>query len=524
MANNPEASQSSSSITEKVYDGPDPIVSVPAANPLGSSTVPAELTEQDPQDNNTLCHAALDNTPAEVGHAADYDNRLDQEEPYGWVVVAAAFCVQAMTIGTVNGYGVYQDRYIKHEYSNSTTFQLAWVGTLNVVGMDLVGPFTGQFADYYGYRLSTFIGALIMGAALVATSFSTQVWQLYLFQGLGYGIGGSLAFFPSIALPSQWFNKRRGFATGITVAGGGVGGLIMSPLSTALFNSIGYQWTVRVTALIHLVVLIPVAYLFRSRIESGRGRKLRKKLEDADRELKIATNNNTSNLHSDEKTDESSERGLEVQPLEKEPPRQKLLDFSVLKDRKFFVLVCIGFFTTMGYFNPYYYLPTYVRNRGISTETGALLVGLLNGASAIGRVSMGIASDHIGDINTLFISTLLSSLSVLLIWMFAGSSVAVIAIFCFVYGFFSGSFIAVLPTVAAHLCGIERLASVTGIVYFGVAAGTLVGSPAGGAILDVSQGLNYRPLQIWVGLVMGVGAILSIVLKFWVNPSIKGRV
>lgn len=43
-------------------------------------------------------------------HEQHFDGHgdVDNEQPYGWVVVAAAFFVQAMVIGTVNGYGVYQ--------------------------------------------------------------------------------------------------------------------------------------------------------------------------------------------------------------------------------------------------------------------------------------------------------------------------------------------------------------------------------------------------------------------------------
>jgi MFS family permease len=73
--------------------------------------------------------------------------------------------------------------------------------------MDMSGPLTGQIADYLGYRYSTFIGAIVMGISLIATSFSTRVWQLYIFQGILYGLGASLAFFPSLSLPSQWFKR-----------------------------------------------------------------------------------------------------------------------------------------------------------------------------------------------------------------------------------------------------------------------------------------------------------------------------
>ncbi|KAG0368900.1 major facilitator superfamily domain-containing protein [Gamsiella multidivaricata] len=446
----------------------------------------------------------------------DGHDDVDNEQPYGWIVVAAAFFVQAMVIGTVNGYGVYQDRYITHEYNTSSTFQLSWVGTLNVVGMDLTGPLTGQFADHFGYRISAFVGALIMGAALIGTSFSTQVWQLYIFQGILYGLGASLAFFPSLSLPSQWFKRRRGLATGVVVAGGGFGGLVISPVTTTLFSLIGYRWTVRTIAFLHLGIVIPAAFLFKARVESGRDRTRRLKHEQQDREMTM------TDVIGGEKVAVAGALNNESQTTL--TPKKKMVDFSVLKEKRFFLLVCLSFFIANGYFNPYYFFPTYVQNHGASVSTASLLVGILNGSSAIGRVTMGLASDYIGDINVLLISSLCACLSILVVWTLAGTSVPVMVVFCILYGFFSGSFVAIVPTVAAHLCGISRLASVTGIVYGGIAVGTLIGSPVGGALLDLSKGLDYLPVQLWAGLVMAVGTTMTLALKLMMNPRLFGRI
>ncbi|KAG0293156.1 hypothetical protein BGZ96_003213 [Linnemannia gamsii] len=453
--------------------------------------------EQLADDNTVLDEQVHFNShpSSDVESPFDGHSDVDDEQPYGWVVVAAAFFVQAIVIGTVNGYGIYQDQYITHDYNTSSTFQLAWVGTLNVVGMDLSGPITGQFADHFGYRVSAFVGALIMGASLIATSFSTQVWQLYIFQGILYGLGASLAFFPSLSLPSQWFKKRRGFATGIAVAGGGVGGLIISPVTTALFSKIGYRWTVRTMAIVHLVVLIPASALFKARVESGKDRAKRLKQEQSARELAA--------------TSEKELQDLQDAVARVPKPKRQVMDFTVLKEIRFLILVLLSFFVANAY----------AQKNGVSVSTASLLIGILNGSSAVGRVTMGLASDHIGDINTLLISTFCASLSILVVWMFAGTSVVMMTIFCVLYGFFSGSFVAIVPTVAAHLCGISRLASMTGIVYGGIAVGTLIGSPVGGALLDLSKGVNYRPLQLWAGLVMVVGLVLNVILKFMMNPK-----
>ncbi|KAF9952782.1 hypothetical protein BGZ72_005910, partial [Mortierella alpina] len=314
------------------YDTPQPVLVQQPATLITPVTIPdhdgAGMTEESSGQKHHQAH--------------DGHEDIDNEQPYGWVVVAAAFFVQAIVIGTINGYG---DRYITHEYSTSSTFELAWVGTLNVVGMDLTGPVTGQIADHFGYRLSAFAGALIMGASLIATSFSTKVWQLYLFQGIIYGLGASLAFFPSLSLPSQWFKRRRGFATGIAVAGGGFGGLVISPATTAMFDKIGYQWTVRVIALVHLAIVIPASVLFKARVETGRSRSKRLKREQLDREQSVT-------VEPKQNTDVAEEHMKEPSA-----PKKKAVDFSMLKDKHFALLVALSFFVANGYFNPYYFFP-----------------------------------------------------------------------------------------------------------------------------------------------------------------------
>ncbi|KAF9435566.1 hypothetical protein BGZ76_005987 [Entomortierella beljakovae] len=494
---------------------------IPQSAPIALSNIGFPSDGSQDQESNTLYQ--MSPSEVKIGEILHGQEDIDDEKPFGWVVVVAAFCVQAVVIGTINGYGVYQDRYEMHEYSTSSSSQLSLIGTLNVVGMDLTGLITGQVADHFGYRISAFVGGLVMTASLVATSFSTKVWQLYIFQGILYGIGASLTFFPSLSLPSQWFKRRRGFATGIVVAGGGVGGLILSPLITALFESIGYRWTVRVVALLHLAITVPASMLFKSRVESGRDRSRRLKLEKIENEKSIA-----AAAVAEERGNQSSVRTISNEELFTLPkPTEKkarAMDFSALKDKNLAILILVGFFSANGYFIPFYFFPTYARTHGMSVSTASLLIGVLNGSSALGRVTMGLASDYIGDVNTLLISAFVASLSIFIAWTLAGMSTAIMAIFCVTFGFFSGSFVAIIPTVAAHICGIGRLASVTGIVYAGIAIGTLVGSPVGGALLDLSNGSNYLPTQLYGGVAFMVGAALTMALKLKMNPKFFGRV
>ena len=56
------------------------------------------------------------------------------------------------------------------------------------------------------------------------------------FSGIGYG----LVYLPSIVAVSQYFDKRRAFATGLGVSGAGIGTFIFSPITSILIKV--YTW------------------------------------------------------------------------------------------------------------------------------------------------------------------------------------------------------------------------------------------------------------------------------------------
>jgi len=110
-------------------------------------------------------------------------------------------------------------------------------------------------------------------------------------------------------------------------------------------------------ALLHLAIVIPAAYLFKSRIESGKDQAKRLKREQSDRDLAA-----TSTAESE---DEKVSTGEGVEAIEgalPSPTKKKTsIDFSALKEKRFLVLFCIGLTSANGYFNPFYYFPRKLR-------------------------------------------------------------------------------------------------------------------------------------------------------------------
>jgi len=60
-----------------------------------------------------------------------------------------------------------------------------------------------------------YLGCIIDCFALIAASFATQAWHIILTQGLLYGLGFLLLYYPLLSLLNEWFVDNRGLAYGL---------------------------------------------------------------------------------------------------------------------------------------------------------------------------------------------------------------------------------------------------------------------------------------------------------------------
>ncbi|KAI9013161.1 major facilitator superfamily domain-containing protein, partial [Gaertneriomyces semiglobifer] len=387
------------------------------------------------------------------------------EGGYGWVVVAASFAVHIVTIGAQAGFGVFNQAYKdSDEFGDVSRLGIAFVGSLGTAMVALGGMPAGWLADRFGYQLMCAVGGIIEMIGYIAASYSKNYAQLLVTHGFLTGLGVAIAYFPAIGVVSQWFQRRRGVAVGIAVSGSGIGGLALSPLTRALVEHLGWRWALRIIGFMAGGITLLGALLIRVRYRSPR----------------------------------KAGGGFSMK--------------SVAKDRAFILLFCTTVFGAFGYFIPFFYLPSFATNHGMSSSQGALLLGLLNGASAVGRLAWGYSSDKLGHVNTLFSCFAVSALCMLVYWPFATTFGALLG-FVLIFGIFIGGFVSLLPTVAASFFGhTGHIATITGMLYTGFFFGNLFGSPIGGAMLDhfteyLSNGekeVNFTPSVIFGGGMMAI--------------------
>lgn len=206
----------------------------------------------------------------------------------------------------------------------------------------------------------------------------------------------------------------------------------------------------------------------------------------------------------------------------------QMLEWRLFKDTRFAVLFAAGAIGTFPLFVPAFFLPLYTSALGLPSSAGAGLVAAFNFSSAIGRLSCGFACDRLGSLNTLFLSLVLSTLSLFVLWP-VSSSIGPLIVFVIINGSANGGFFSTMPTVVGNVFGSARVSVAVGMIVSGWLGGYLLGAPIAGYILNASGGKDggigaYRPAIFYAGSMATAATVLAGVVRFKVDRRIKKTV
>jgi len=156
---------------------------------------------------------------------------------FGWVVVAASFFVNMIADGVTFSFGVMFDEF-QDEFDCSKAAAAAVVSVFHSLPL-LTGPIATWLTDRYGCKYVTILGSIMAAMGFLAAAFSHNIYLLYLFFGVLAGFGLSLCYVAAIIIVAYYFDRRRSFATGISVCGSGVGTFVFAPLTQHLMDTYG---------------------------------------------------------------------------------------------------------------------------------------------------------------------------------------------------------------------------------------------------------------------------------------------
>jgi MFS family permease len=363
----------------------------------------------------------------------------------GWWVVAGAFI--CMTTGYAVAYSFAAFfRPLEMEFG-AQRGELSLVFSIAAFLYFQLGIPAGLIGDRLGPRPVVFGGLALVAAGLVVASRATTLWEVYLGYSLGVGLGVGFSYVPSVAAVQRWFVRRRGTASGIAIAGIGVGTLIGAPLAHELIEGLGWRRTYLVLAALTALGAIAAGLLVRS-------------------------------------SPEHYGQAPDGDPLPSPGSAPAGLSIGeALRTGPFWAIYASAMLMSFGLFAPFVHLAPYSRDIGLGDGFGIMLIVLLGVGSTVGRFLFASLTNWLGR-RLSFAMMYVGAGLMLVMWSLSTSGPALI-VFALVFGAFYGGFVAIAPSLAADYFGAKALGSVIGALYSGVAFGALLGSPVAGFAYDV---------------------------------------
>ncbi|ODQ68116.1 MFS general substrate transporter [Nadsonia fulvescens var. elongata DSM 6958] len=442
--------------------------------PLSEKTTPIEsiLSEDRPQEKSavvTFPDPEVQTPAAAVSSPPDGG--------YGWVCVGAVFVFNMCTWGANSAFAVYLAHYLAdNKYPGATKVDYALIGGFSV-GLGLFcAPAITYLNNFLDTRQILALGILFSTGATVSASFTNQIWQLYLSQGILQGIGLGFIFVPNIAIVPQWFAKKRTLANGIAAGGSGLGGIMFSLSMQAIIKRWSVSWALRAQAMMCFVLGCSAIMLVRTR-----------------------------NHHI--------------------KPDFKFFDSTLLKIWGFIWLLFWVSFTMLGYVIILYSLSDFSRSIGLNSSQGSVVASMTSVGICIGRPLVGYLSDIYGRINVSILAHVLVFVFVFAIWIPCKNYATAIA-----FGILAGGTIGTIwvscGTLTADVVGLKRLPSGLTIIWIAVGVTGIFSQAIGLQLKNENSATPYLGTQIFTGF-MYVGASISLALlrgwKIQQNAAAKGE-
>lgn len=155
------------------------------------------------------------------------------------VVVFASFMINMIADGITFSFGIFNVEFLK--YFGDSKGKTAWIGSIFMASPLLSGPIASYLTDRYGCRKVTIVGSITAAIGFLLSAMSDSMEMLFVTFGVIAGVGLSLCYVAAVVIVAYYFDKRRSFATGISVCGSGIGTFIFPPIIQYLITEYGWR-------------------------------------------------------------------------------------------------------------------------------------------------------------------------------------------------------------------------------------------------------------------------------------------
>ena len=393
---------------------------------------------------------------------------------YGYVIAAACFSIQAIGIGIYVAFGVFFNPLMS-EFGWSRAV-ISGASSLAFFMMGLFGIVVGRLNDKFGPRLLMAISAVFLGLGCMLMSQLEEIWQIYLFYGIIYGLGLSSVDIVALSTIARWFSRKRGMMTGIVKVGTGAGQLTIPLLASVLISFYGWRTAYFIIGLAAMVLLVGISRLLKrdpGPIES------------------------------------TADKVVSSQPVAALSKVQASLSFHDARRTVQLWTICLVNLTIVFcLLIVMVHIVPHARDIGVTAGKAAGVLSTIGAVSMIGRFATGVAVDRIGGKKAIVACYFLLIVGIL--WLQIADQLWMLYLFACIYGLAHGGFFTAFSPLVAELFGIGSHGVLFGIVVFFGTTGGALGPIMAGYIFDTTGSYHTAFWLIILISIFGLAMILSV--------------
>ena len=403
---------------------------------------------------------------------------------YGWVVVVTFLILGTAIWGIRYTFGVFF-KSLESEFDLSRAATSAIYSTLMVFG-GVFAILGGWALDRYGPRIIFLLMGIFTGLGLVLTSQTNTLWQLFITFGLLLAMGTGLIYVGVMSTVSRWFDRKRGLAMGIASSGAGLGPLVLAPFATYLITNFDWRTAYLVLGIVAWAIVIPLSRLLK-----------RNPYEIGAQPDGIKTNLGKAQI------------------TQVAFPLASLSLRQAFRTRSFWLVMFVFLLFASSLLMVLTHLVPHATDIGFSAVEAATVLSLAGGATIVGRVLLGIASDRIGRKAAAAICTLL--IAGAMVWLLWAKDLWMLYLFALIFGLAWGGMGPTMAALIGDTFGLGKLGVIIGALDAGFSVGAAIGPIIGGRIFDVSQ--SYFIAFLLGAAVMLLATLLVVLIRRETNRN-----
>jgi OFA family oxalate/formate antiporter-like MFS transporter len=398
------------------------------------------------------------------------------------VIIAIAGVVMQVALGAVYAWSVFREP-LAAAYGGASATAVNTTFSITIFTLGFAAFAGGLWMGSAGPRIVALTAGVLYGLGIFLAGFAEgSLMLLYLTYGLIAGAGIGLGYIVPVATLIKWFPDKRGFITGIAVAGFGGGAFVTALIAKRLVSSVGAFQTFTILGIIYLVMVAGAALFMRNPPEGYRP------------------------------------PGWE--PDEAQGAETSGVDYDLggaLKTWQWFALWALLFLNvTAGIAIITEAAPMAETISGVSAVVAASLVSIISVGNALGRFFWAYLSDAIGRKWVFFVMFLLQAVLLVLLPFLGAASFLLLAVLSFIIISCYGGGFGTMPAFSADYFGSANVGKIYGLMLTAWSFGGVLGPLLISRVIDVTDSYTLA-FYILAAIMLG-----SAVVAYIVRPPKRG--